>query len=978
MRIGFFIYATVGIWVELFGQVHQIRRFGIADGLPNAMIVTTYEDRLGYLWVGTNGGGLSRYDGKNFLNFETHDGLPSEDIISIQEDELSKLWVITSSGLAFFDGRKFVAVVDSSGKSRKPDPFQFKASRQDLFFTTTDGGLHRIHGGAVHWDFMTLAIQSKLVHVDEDNLFVATSNELQIFNGNNLVQSVQLPFGNLYTCFVKGDTLLLSFANGRLAELINRSDLLVKADKLPGRVEFIDKIDGSLWIAPSTGLIRGVANRDGIELFDIRDANFRVNQISKDREGVYWVSTYGGLFRLSYHPFQKVYGKEGERESMITSISSINKTIWLGTGGEGIHILADNALVDRYKFGGLKDIVRDIQASGPEDSEIYLGTYGGFGYRFSGDKEFRWITTKEGLPSDSAFTILPKKDGVWIGTRGKGLVHWNKQSGKLDRYFLPDSTANYFVWSFLEVTNQLLLMATNKGLFQIADQKVAPVIGFEMDQVFTLSRYKNSSILAGTGSNGLVVYDLDTGVKHTINKSSGLLSDWVFKLAYDSLQDWILNWTDRGLQRVKLSEEGQVLDSEKFNSRNGYEGIEVNLVSVNFNDKFYIGSISGLYEFNDSRKAKDSDNPLHLENVEVYFGDPNYPQPVVSRTQVSHEPQKFHHTQNHITLTFNRIYKFDQDAIQFRYKLDNYDKDWSPASSTNRVTFGNLVPGEYTFLAQATNSAGVWLPDILEYTFVIQTPFYQTGLFYVITVMLFVISIAGVVYWRIRYRVAQTLQFETIRSEEQAKVRKEIARDFHDEMGNQLAQIISYAGLLKFGIDNQDEIVNKIELAAKNLHRGTKDFIWSIDHSNDELLNVFLYIRDFAVKLLDESKVMIRAYTDLEKPVKLPHGHGREVILIFKEVITNCYKYANPDNVTIKLFYTLSGWQLLFSDDGIGFDLDKIPVEGGGINNIKARAEKIGADLEIKSSNGVTVSLIIKTLINGKRYDIIKEKSSHR
>ena len=38
---------------------------------------------------------------------------------------------------------------------------------------------------------------------------------------------------------------------------------------------------------------------------------------------------------------------------------------------------------------------------------------------------------------------------------------------------------------------------------------------------------------------------------------------------------------------------------------------------------------------------------------------------------------------------------------------------------------------------------------------------------------------------------------ERIRQREQEAVRKEIARDFHDEMGNQLTRIINYMSLLK-------------------------------------------------------------------------------------------------------------------------------------------------------------------------------------
>ena len=63
------------------------------------------------------------------------------------------------------------------------------------------------------------------------------------------------------------------------------------------------------------------------------------------------------------------------------------------------------------------------------------------------------------------------------------------------------------------------------------------------------------------------------------------------------------------------------------------------------------------------------------------------------------------------------------------------------------------------------------------------------------------VLVAGIItlifYIRLKQRIDRAVVMERIRQREQEAVRKEIARDFHDEMGNQLTRIINYISLLK-------------------------------------------------------------------------------------------------------------------------------------------------------------------------------------
>jgi|AP82_1055514.scaffolds.fasta_scaffold240243_2 hypothetical protein len=59
------------------------RNYGIEDGLPGLDVYAVLVDREGLLWFGTDGSGVSRYDGNEFKTFTTRDGLAGNSVRSI-------------------------------------------------------------------------------------------------------------------------------------------------------------------------------------------------------------------------------------------------------------------------------------------------------------------------------------------------------------------------------------------------------------------------------------------------------------------------------------------------------------------------------------------------------------------------------------------------------------------------------------------------------------------------------------------------------------------------------------------------------------------------------------------------------------------------------------------------------------------------------------------------------------------------------
>ncbi|HEY0720882.1 MAG TPA: two-component regulator propeller domain-containing protein [Gammaproteobacteria bacterium] len=69
---------------------------------PN-YIISMAVDADGIVWCGTWGGGLARFDGKQWRNFTTKEGLPSNHIFMLHTDAQGELWFGTSDGLVHWD-----------------------------------------------------------------------------------------------------------------------------------------------------------------------------------------------------------------------------------------------------------------------------------------------------------------------------------------------------------------------------------------------------------------------------------------------------------------------------------------------------------------------------------------------------------------------------------------------------------------------------------------------------------------------------------------------------------------------------------------------------------------------------------------------------------------------------------------------------------------------------------------------------------
>src|SRR5690606_11843270 len=106
------VLLIMGVWaVSVVGaaqDVHfTIRSYTGIDGLHQSQVTGLAEDTNGYLWIGTQGGGLARFDGREFKVYTTLDGLLSNFVNSLAFDSRQNLWLLHHDGLTRYDGLTF-------------------------------------------------------------------------------------------------------------------------------------------------------------------------------------------------------------------------------------------------------------------------------------------------------------------------------------------------------------------------------------------------------------------------------------------------------------------------------------------------------------------------------------------------------------------------------------------------------------------------------------------------------------------------------------------------------------------------------------------------------------------------------------------------------------------------------------------------------------------------------------------------------
>ena len=194
------------------------------------------------------------------------------------------------------------------------------------------------------------------------------------------------------------------------------------------------------------------------------------------------------------------------------------------------------------------------------------------------------------------------------------------------------------------------------------------------------------------------------------------------------------------------------------------------------------------------------------------------------------------------------------------------------------------------------------------------------------------------------------------------RMRNQIARDLHDDMGSTLSSIhiISQLALKENHGEPSAKYFQRISENSAKMMESMSDMVWSINPDNDSLQKMLAKMKEFSAEILEPKNMnyQFQGEETLNGTI-LDAAKRKNIFLIFKESINNAAKYSEGSFVDIHFSQIANDLLLTIRDNGKGFDYTKIQ-NGNGLKNMKARALEIKAQLNLEVIEGQGTILKLK------------------
>ncbi|SNR32206.1 Histidine kinase [Lutibacter agarilyticus] len=295
---------------------------------------------------------------------------------------------------------------------------------------------------------------------------------------------------------------------------------------------------------------------------------------------------------------------------------------------------------------------------------------------------------------------------------------------------------------------------------------------------------------------------------------------------------------------------------------------------------------------------------------------------------------------------------FKLEKNSFTYKFKGLHNDWRVLSETKILTFTNLPPGNYTLEVQATNNKGEVNENRISIPIIVHQIYYKQWWF--ICILMFLVLLLAVLIRK--YEIYHIKKLE--------KLRLRIARDLHDELGSVLTGIAIRSELINENIDEhkRKEFLNDMMIQSRGAVDTLSDLVWAIDARNNSLQNLTDRMHNVLYQLLSPQNIKFTFKCFDSNKMELNQEHRQHIFLIYKEAITNIIKHSNATLVNISITKQKYNLKLTVKDNGTKFIEDINNLNGNGLQNMKARTEKIKGEIKFTHDNGFKVELLFDYL----------------
>jgi len=479
-----YFVASDGGLIELDHAGKLVRHYTVLDGLPESDLLSlaAFNSKL---FIGTRTQGLVEFNGSQFHGYRWTDRT-SQSIDALLPDEGRLLIGTRAGGLIAFNGREFKELTAGTEHKRLLEINLLSKDGPRLFVGTFADGLWIEEGG--RWSHFTVAdglLSNRIVGVAvaNQNLFVATDFGLAVapITQSRFLTLVTLP--SLSSLALTTDSVVLSKDNGEIFSFRTDHDISRQVSPLAWtragnstgtRLLSLDKY---LWLLSENGLYRAGSDTSSAFL-PWGQADHKptltsnlVSALAIDSQARVWAGNFRrGIDVLSSQGTQLAHiESETNREINALTKDRSSNTILASSSAGLLRFDASLRTTEQWstKDGLLSNAVLQVarwDAGGENDRVFAFATSKGLSLGARG--KLRGLTTVQGLPSNSLYTILVQGRKAYVGTLGGLAVI---EDGRVSRVFKDTNSKLNTNWvtALCAVGPRIFVGTYGGGLFEL-------------------------------------------------------------------------------------------------------------------------------------------------------------------------------------------------------------------------------------------------------------------------------------------------------------------------------------------------------------------------------------------------------------------------------------------------------------------------------------------------------------------------------
>jgi ligand-binding sensor domain-containing protein/signal transduction histidine kinase len=946
---------------------YQKQEWHVEDGLPQSNVRAIIQAKNRLLLVGTSEG-IASFDGVRFTPFRFGSSWDNshEPVNAILISKSGDFWIGTDDrGVVLERGKGSIAISEEAGFHQERVRAMFE-DRSGTIWVATQNGIERIVEGKIEsvgsLGLVSGDITEPFAEDANGRVFIVTSNGLFLSDHANVkpypLQNHEA--GNATAVFSGGkDTVWIGLQRGllKLTEISNHGHREELLKEVHGPVTtLLGDSDGSIWVGTqghgichvsSTGVISHWTTGQGLS-DDI------IHTMFQDDENNLWIGTLsGGLVRWRKSTLVPFGQPEGLPNSFAANVLADQRgDLWLGTWGSGLLRIRKGKLQQESLPGALsRDPIRALAED--RKGQIWIGTWFDGLYRYDGSSFKHFLTGGESVVNAISALYSDRAGDLWVGTYN-GLIRFptgipDQSNGKS---FLP----GMLITSIKEDRDGSILVGTFNGLYRIRESTVEQITqkdGLSNPFILSVSVDNSGGIWVGTKEGGIDFVRGRTAIH--VPAESGIPSYPVFSVLDDG-RDMLWISTTRGLVRVPTQQMHDLVNARRKT---------VDVLLLGRNDGMRSSECGGMSQ---PPATQTKEGALWFVTAKGFVHTsgsqrPAFPpvEPFVTGVTI----------ENNATGAFDQVVlppgagelevKFDAirlanpSQLQFRYKLDGYDRDWT-STSARRALYQHLPPGDYRFLVSAHDAGQIWNEKFAEVGVVQKPFFYQAAWFYVLALF----SLIALVVLLFRWRVARVKGRLKLVMEE----RNRIALEWHDTLMAGFAAISWQLEATRASIaGDSSQTTSSLDLArnmVRHCQTEARRIIWDM-HDGPEPVGP---LSQALTKALDGMTARLQTKTQLrvigEERILWPLA-VHHLTCICQEAVTNAARHAAPTNIQIVLEYQPTMMTLSVQDDGRGFQLADASLPGHfGLSVMEERAKKVGGTFEIRSTPNIGTEVFVR------------------